>query len=140
MSITQALCNSYKMEILQGIHLSSDTYKMALYTSSAILNKNTTTYSSTGEVVGLNYTAGGKSLTGFSVTLGGDTAILDWTTDPKWVKSSITARGALIYNSSLVGKNAVCVLDFGVDKASIHDDFTTEFPEPNSTNGLIRIL
>jgi hypothetical protein len=139
MSITAALCNSYKQEIFQGTHASGDVYKIALFPSSATLSKSTTAYSSTGEVAnGNGYATGGATLSGFSVTLDTDTAILDWTTDPTWAASSITARGALIYNSSKSNK-AVAVLDFGADITSTSDTFTVTFPTPAAATGLIRI-
>lgn len=140
MSITSAFCNSYKTEIFAGTHTSSHTYKIALFTNSATLNKNTTTYTGvSNEVVGAGYTAGGQTLVGFTVSLDGDTAILDWTTDPTWVMATITARGALIYNSSLAGKNSVCVLDFSSDRSSVHATFTVELPLPSWATGLVRI-
>jgi hypothetical protein len=139
MAITQALCNSYKQEVLQGIHSSADTYKIALFTSAATLSKATTAYAATGEASGTGYTAGGQNLTGFSATLSGDTAVLDFTTDPSWANSTITARGALIYNASKTNK-AVAVLDFGSDITSTNGTFTVQLPTPDATNGLIRIV
>lgn len=119
-------------------HTAADTYKIALYTSAATLSKTTTAYSATNEVVGTGYTAGGATLSGFSVTLDTDTAILDWTTDPTWPTSTITARGALIYNSTRSNK-AVCVLDFGADIASTNGTFTVALPAPVAATGLWRI-
>ena len=138
MAITQAIPTSFKAEILQGIHDSADTYKMALYTSVATLGASTTAYSATNEVVGTGYTAGGVTLSGFNVTTSGTTAILDFTTDPSWANASITARGALIYNSSKSNK-AVYVLDFGSDITSTNGTFAVTLPEPDATNGLIRL-
>ena len=138
MAITQAIPTSFKAEILQGIHDSADTYKMALYTSVATLGASTTAYSATNEVVGIGYTAGGVTLSGFNVTTSGTTAILDFTTDPSWASASITARGALIYNSSKSNK-AVYVLDFGSDITSTNGTFAVTLPEPDATNGLIRL-
>ena len=138
MAITQAIPTSFKAEILQGIHDSADTYKMALYTSAATLGASTTAYSATNEVVGTGYTAGGVTLSGFNVTTSGTTAILDFTTDPSWANASITARGALIYNSSKSNK-AVYVLDFGSDITSTNGTFAVTLPEPDATNGLIRL-
>jgi hypothetical protein len=137
--ITQALCNSYKKEIIEGLHSKNHTYKMALFTSAATLNKETTGYSSTGEASGSGYSVGGKNLEGFSASLDGDTAILDFTTDPTWTSSSITARGAMIYNSSLSGKNAVAILDFGQDFVSTNGEFKVTFPSATKTKALIRI-
>ena len=139
MAITAAICNSFKQEILQGVHEAADTYKIALYPSTATLSKATTVYSSTGEVAnGNGYTTGGATLAGFSVTLDGDTAILDWTTDPSWAAATITARGALIYNATQ-GDKAVAVLDFGSDIASTAGTFTVTLPAPAAATGLIRI-
>ena len=138
MAITQAIPTSFKAEILQGIHDSADTYKMALYTSAATLGTSTTAYSATNEVVGIGYTIGGATLSGFNVTTSGTTAILDFTTDPSWANASITARGALIYNSSKSNK-AVYVLDFGSDISSTNGTFAVAFPTPDATNGLIRL-
>jgi hypothetical protein len=139
MPITAAICNSYKTEILQGVHEAADTYKIALYPSAATLSKATTVYSSTGEVAnGNGYTTGGATLAGFNVTLDGDTAILDWTTDPSWAAATITARGALIYNSTQANK-AVAVLDFGSDISSTAGTFTVTLPAPAAATGLLRI-
>jgi hypothetical protein len=137
MAITQALCTSYKAEALSGVHSSADNYKIALFTSTASLDASTTVYSATNEVSGTGYTAGGASLTGFSVTTSGTTAILDFN-DVSWASASITARGALIYNSSKSNK-AVAVLNFTSDKTSTDGTFTITFPTPDATNGLIRI-
>ena len=137
MAILQAIATSFKAEILQGIHDSADTYKIALYTSAATLGATTTAYSATNEVSGTGYTAGGQVLSGFSVTTSGTTAILDFTTDPSWENATITARGALIYNASKANK-AVMVLDFGSDKSNSEGTFTIRLPLPDATNGLIR--
>lgn len=138
MAITQAIPTSFKAEILQGIHDSADTYKMALYTGVATLGTSTTAYSATNEVVGTGYTAGGVTLSGFNVTTSGTTAILDFATDPSWANASITARGALIYNSSKSNK-AVYVLDFGSDITSTNGTFAITLPTPDVANGLIRL-
>lgn len=138
MAITQALCTSYKAEILSGIHLAADVYKIALFTSLATLDATTTTYSVTNEVVGAGYTAGGTTLSGFTATTSGTTAILDWTTDPSWATATITARGAIIYNSSKSNK-AVAILDFTTDKTSTAGTFTVQLPVPDAANGLIRL-
>ena len=137
MAITQAIPTSFKAEILQGIHNSADTYKMALYTSVATLGASTTAYSATNEVVGIGYTAGGATLSGFNVTTSGTTAILDFN-DPFWENATITARGALIYNSSKSNK-AVYVLDFGSDITSTNGTFAITLPTPDVANGLIRL-
>ena len=138
MAITAAVCNSYKQEILQGTHSSADTYKIALYTSAAALDATTTAYSATNEVVGTGYSAGGATLSGFAVSGSGSTAWLDFTTDPTWATATITARGALIYNSSKSNK-AVCVLDFGSDVSSTAATFTVTFPAPAASTALVRV-
>lgn len=138
MAITQAIPTSYKGEALQGIHDAADVYKIALYTSAAVLGPTTTVYSAANEVVGTGYTAGGATLTGFSVTISGTTAILDFTNDPSWAAATITARGALIYNSSK-GNKAVFVMDFGSDISSTNGTFAITLPTPDAANGLIRI-
>ena len=135
--MTQAIPTSFKAEILQGIHDSADTYKMALYTSASTLDATATAYTTTNEVSGVGYTSGGQVLSGFSVTTSGTTAILDFTTDPSWENATITARGALIYNASKANK-AVMVLDFGSDKSNSEGTFTIRLPLPDATNGLIR--
>jgi len=135
--MTQAIPTSFKAEILQGIHDSADTYKIALYTSASTLDATATAYTTTNEVSGVGYTSGGQTLSGFSVTTSGTTAILDFTTDPSWENATITARGALIYNASKANK-AVMVLDFGSDKSNSEGTFTIRLPLPDATNGLIR--
>lgn len=142
MAITQAICNSYKQEILSGIHLSSHTYKMALFTNSATLSKATTTYTGqSGEVSssGTNYVTGGATLAGFSTSLDTDTAILTFTSPVTWTTATFTARGALIYNSTLSGKNAIAVIDFGSDITATNGTFTVTLPAPAASTGLIRI-
>lgn len=138
MAITQAIATSFKSEILSGTHALGDTYKIALYTSSATLGASTTAYTATNEVVGAGYTAGGATLVGYSCSIVGSKAVLDWTTDPSWADATITARGALIYNSSKSNK-AVYVMDFGADKTSTSGTFTVTLPVADATNGLIRI-
>jgi hypothetical protein len=139
MPITQAMCNSFKTELLGGTHdLDTDTIKIALYTSSATLGASTTAYSTTNEVTAsTGYTAGGNTLSGAAITLSGSTAIVDFT-DTTWSSSTITARGALIYNSSKSNR-AIAVLDFGSDKSSTNGDFTVVFPTADASNAIIRI-
>ena len=139
MAITAAVCTSFKNEILSMTpHTAADVYKIALFTSTATLSAATTAYAATNEVVGTGYTAGGATLSGFAVTTDTTTAILDWTTDPTWATSTITARGALIYNSSRTNK-AVAVLDFGADITSTAGTFTVTLPAAAAATGLIRI-
>lgn len=138
MAITQAMCNSFKTELLGGTHdLDTDVIKIALFTSSATLGASTTAYSTTNEVVGSGYTAGGNTLSGATISLSGSTAIVDFT-DTTWSSATITARGALIYNSSKADR-AIAVLDFGSDKSSTNGDFTVVFPAADASNAIIRI-
>lgn len=138
MPITSAICTSYKAEVLQGVHEAADTYKIALFTSAATLDASTTTYSGTNEVPnGSGYTTGGATLTGFAVATSGTTAYLDFD-DASWAAATITARGALIYNSSQ-GDKAVRVIDFGSDITSTNGTFAVTMPTPNATDALIRL-
>jgi len=150
MAITQAMCSSFKQQLLKGEHdFDVDTFKIALYTSLATLSDATTAYTapanpaanptSTNEVTetGTNYTAGGNTLTGVTVSLTGTTAFVDFS-DTTWTLATITARGALIYNSSQSNK-AVAVLDFGSDKTSTSGSFTIQMPANDATNAIIRI-
>ena len=136
MSITTAICNSYKQEILEGVHASTDTYKIALYTSSATLGAGTTAYSSSNEVTRTNYSAGGVTLTGYTIGLSSSTAYITFS-DPSWADSTITARGCLIYNSSKTNKAVAC-FDFGSDVVSVSGTFTIDLPAAGAT-ALIRI-
>lgn len=137
MPITTAVCNSYKQEAMQGVHEAADTYMIALYTSAATLGASTTAYSATNEASGTGYSAGGKALTGFSVTLDGSTAVLDFA-DPSWTSATITARGCLIYNATQ-GNKAVAVFDFGSDVTSTNGTFSVTFPAATAAAGLVRI-
>ena len=138
MAISQALCSSFKQQILLGEHdLDTDVIKLALYTSAATLSAATTAYSTSDEVVGTGYTAGGNTLTGASVSLSGTTAYVDFS-DTTWSTATITARGALMYNSSKSNK-AIAVLDFGSDKTSTAGDFTVQFPTNDASSAIVRI-
>jgi hypothetical protein len=140
MAITQSMCSSFKQELLGGIHdLDADVIKMALYTSAATLGASTTTYSSTDEVPnGNGYTTGGNTLTGATITLDGTTAIVDFA-DTTWAAATITARGALVYNSSKADR-AIAVLDFGSDKSTVASAFTVQMPLATATTAIIRIV
>jgi len=141
MAITAAVCNSFKKELLDGsgTHLATDVYKIALYASAATLSKSTTAYSATNEVPDSGtYAAGGQALSGFTCSLDTDTAILDWSTDPLWTSATITARGALIYNSSKSNK-AVAVLDFGGDITSTNGNFLVTLPAATAAAATVRI-
>ena len=141
MSITSALCTSFKQEILVGTHnftaSSGNTFKLALYTSSATLNASTTAYSTSNEVSGTGYTAAGAALTSVTPTTSSTTAFCDFT-DLTFSSSSITANGALIYNDTQSDK-AVCTLAFGGDKQSTDGDFTIQFPTADASSAIIRI-
>jgi hypothetical protein len=136
MAITTAICNSYKQELLEGVHTSTDTYKIALYTDSATLGASTTAYSATNEVSGTGYDAGGKTLTGYVSGLSGSTAYITFD-DPSWANSTITARGCLIYNSSKSNKAVAC-FDFGSNVVSVSGTFTIDLPSAGAS-ALIRI-
>lgn len=136
MPITTAICNSYKQEILEGVHASGDTYKIALYTDSATLGATTTAYSTTNEVSGTGYTAGGNTLTGFSSGLSSGTGYVTFS-DPSWTSSTITARGCLIYNASKSNK-AVAVFDFGENVVSVSGTLTIDLPAAGAS-ALIRV-
>lgn len=139
MAITSALCTSYKLELLSGIHLAADVYKIALYTSAATLDATTTAYSATNEVAnGNGYATGGATLSGFAASSSGTTAWLDWTSDPSWAAASFTARGALIYNSTRSNK-AVAVFDFGADKTATGGTFLATLPTADASTALIRL-
>lgn len=141
MAITQALASSFKQELAQGLHnftlSTGNVFKIALYTSAATLGASTTAYNATNEVSGTGYSAGGNTLTNVTPVLSGTTAILDFA-DTTWSTSTITARGALIYNSTNSNR-AVAILDFGSDKSSSAGDFTIVFPVADASNAIIRI-
>ena len=136
------MCTSFKKELLEGVHdfLNSggDTFKIALYTNSASFNAATTAYTTSNEVTGTNYTAGGNTLTRVNPASSGTTAFTDFA-DTTWSSSSITARGAMIYNDTAAGNPAVVILDFGSDKTSTNGDFTVVFPAADASNAIIRI-
>lgn len=144
MAITSAICNSFKQEILVGTHnftaSTGDTFKIALYTSSATLGASTTAYSATNEITntaGTAYTAGGKNLTSVTPVLDSSTAVCDFS-DVSWTSATFTANGALIYNSSQSNK-AVCAIAFGGDKTATNGTFTVQFPTADASNAIIRI-
>jgi len=141
MAITQAMCTSFKQELLTATHNftngTGDTFKIALYTSSATLGASTTAFTATNEVSGTGYTTGGNTLTNVTPTSSGTTAFTDFA-DTTWSSATITARGALIYNSTDSNKSVV-VLDFGSDQTSTAGDFTIQFPAADASNAIIRI-
>ena len=141
MAISTAMCTSFKQEILVGTHnftaTSGNTFKLALYTSSASLGASTTAYTTSNEVAGTGYTAAGAALTSVTPTTSGTTALCDFS-DLTFSSSTITANGALIYNDTQSDK-AVCTLAFGGDKTSTAGDFTIQFPTADASNAIIRI-
>jgi len=146
MAITQAICNSFKQQLLQGQHdftaSTGHTFKLALFTSSATLSSATTDYAASNEVSGTGYSAGGAVLTNVTPTLDSGTAITDFA-DLTFSAATITAAGALIYNTTTGGgsstTDAVCVLSFGSDKSSTDGDFTIQFPTADASDAIIRI-
>jgi hypothetical protein len=150
------MCSSFKAEIMLGVHdfraTGGDTFKIALYTSSATIDANITAYTASNEVTGTGYTAGGNMLTNLGVvtspaTTSTGTGFTDFD-DVTWSNATITARGALIYNTtpsahandgSTLTNPAVAVLDFGADKTTTAGDFTIIFPAATSTTAIIRI-
>jgi|11_taG_2_1085331.scaffolds.fasta_scaffold01460_4 hypothetical protein len=144
MAITSAICTSFKQEILVGTHnftaTSGNTFKIALYTSSASLGASTTAYSATNEITnasGTAYTAGGATLTSVTPTTSGTTAICDFA-DVSYTSASFTANGALIYNDTNSDK-ACAVIAFGSDKTVTSGTFTIQFPTADASNAIIRI-
>ena len=142
MAISQAMCTSFKKELLEGVHnfknSGGSTFNLALYTSSASLGASTTAYTTSNEVSGTNYTAKGASLTRVDPSTSGTTALTDFA-DLTFSTATVTARGALIFNDSASGDPAVAVLDFGGDKTSTPGDFTIQFPTADASNAIIRI-
>jgi hypothetical protein len=156
MAITQAMCSSFKAELMLAVHdfrdTGGDTFKIALYTSSASLDANTTAYTTSQEATGPNYSAGGVALTNTGVNVTNinantGTGFTDFS-DATFANVTVTARGALIYNSTpsangvsntALTNAAVCVLDFGSDKTSTDGDFTIIFPTNDASNAIIRI-
>lgn len=139
MAIAQGMCSSFKAELMLGVHdIDTDVIKMALYTDAAALSAATTVYTSVGEVVGAGYVAGGKALTGGTVVQDG-TVALGGFDDTTFNSVTLTARGALIYNSSKANR-AIAVLDFGSDKTSVNGDFGVIMPSLTATTALLRIV
>tara|TARA_Y100001937_G_scaffold125718_1_gene193130 strand:+ start:32 stop:469 length:438 start_codon:yes stop_codon:yes gene_type:complete len=144
MAITSAICTSFKQEILVGTHnftaTTGNTFKIALYTSSATLGASTTAYSTSNEITnssGTAYTAGGATLTSVTPTTSGTTALCDFA-DVSYTDASFTANGALIYNDTQSDK-AVASIAFGSDKTVTSGTFTIQFPTADATNAIIRI-
>ena len=144
MAIASAICNSFKQEILVGTHnftaSSGNSFKLAMYTSSASMGASTTAYSTSNEISntsGSAYTAGGKALTSVTPVLDGSTAVCDFA-DISFTSASFTANGCLIYNDTQSDK-AVCVVAFGGDKTVSSGTFTIQFPAAAASTAIVRI-
>jgi hypothetical protein len=145
MAITQAMCTSFKKELLEAKHnfllSGGNTFKIALYTSSATMSASTTAYATTNEIsntAGSAYSAKGNTLTRIDPSSSGTTALTDFA-DTFWSTATFTARGALIFNEDTTGDTSVLVLDFGADKTATAGTFTIAFPAADASNAIIRI-
>jgi hypothetical protein len=145
MAITSAICNSFKVEILTATHnftaSSGNTFNLALYTSSATLNKTTTAFSATNEIAntaGSSYSTKGKALTSVTPVLSTDTAVCDFA-NISWTSASFTANGCLIFNDTATGDPACCAIAFGGDKTVTSGTFTIEFPAASAGSAIIGI-
>ena len=145
MAITSAVCTSFKVELLKGVHnftaTTGNTFKIALYTSSATLGAGTTAFSATNEITnssGTAYTSGGATLTSVTPTSDSTTAVCDFA-DVSYTDASFTANGALIYNDTATGNPACVVIAFGSDKTVTSGTFTIQFPTADATNAIIRL-
>ena len=145
MAITSAVCTSFKVELLKGVHdftaTTGNTFKIALYTSSATLGASTTAYSTSNEITnssGTAYTAGGATLTSVTPAASSTTAVCDFN-DVSYTDASFTANGAVIYNDSASGDPACAVIAFGSDKTVSSGTFTIQFPTADATNAIIRL-
>ena len=140
MAITQAMCTSFKKELMTATHdftAASNVFKLALYTSSATLGATTTAFTTTGQASGTNYTSGGAALTNVTPSATGTTAVTDFN-DLTFSTATITARGCMIYNDTN-GDKSVATIDFGGDKTSTAGDFTVVFPAKAASTAIIRI-
>ena len=150
MAIAQAMCTSFKTDLLNAVHnfaTNGNTFKLALYaeggggksSTTATLGATTTAFTTTGEIANSGtYTSGGGTLTKVAPTASGTTAFTDFA-DLSFTTATITAMGALIYNDTAAGNNAVCVLDFTSNKTSTSGTFTIQFPTADASNAIIRI-
>ena len=144
MAITSAICTSFKVELLKGVHdftaTTGDTFKIALYDSDATLGASTTAFSTSEEITntsGTAYTSGGATLTSVTPVASSTTAVCDFA-DVSYTSAFFTANGALIYNSS-DSNAAVCAIAFGSDKTATNGTFTIQFPTADATNAIIRL-
>ena len=142
MAISQAVCTSFKVELLKGVHnftaSTGNTFNMALYQSTASLGATTTAYTSSAEASGTGYTAKGAALTSVTPVASSTTAVGDFA-DLTFSSVSITARGGLIFNETASGDPSCVVLDFGADKTATAGDLTITFPTASATAAIIRI-
>ena len=142
MAITSAICTSFKVEILKGVHnftaSTGNTFNLALYTSSATLGAGTTAYTTSQEVTGTGYTAKGNALTSVTPVADGTTAVCDFA-DTSFTSATFTANGCLIFNDSATGDPAVCAVAFGGDKTVSSGTFTIQFPNAAATTAIVRI-
>jgi len=143
MAITSAVCTSFKVEILKGIHnftaSSGNTFNLALYTSSASLGAATTAYTTSNEVAnGNGYTTKGNALTSVTPVADSTTAVCDFA-DTSFTSASFTARGCMIFNDSASGDPSCVIIDFGSDKTVTSGTFTIQFPTADASNAIIRI-
>lgn len=145
MAITQAICTSFKRQLFEGQHdfrAAGHTFNIALYQSAATLDATTTDYTASNEASGTGYSAGGQALTNVNPTTAGTTAYIDFA-DETFSTVTITARGALIYNTTTGGgtstTDSVVVLDFGADRSASLGDFTVQFPIADASNAIIRL-
>jgi len=142
MAITSAICNTFKTQILTGVHNftnGGNQFKLALYTDQANLSKSTTQYVTTAEVAnGNGYTTEGIVLTNVTPALSGDVACCDFS-NVSFTSASFTTRGCMIYNETVAGDPAVCVIDFGGNKTVSSGTFTIQFPAPDASNAIVRI-
>ena len=145
MAITSAVCTSFKVELLKGVHdftaTTGNTFKIALFTSSASLGAATTAYSTSNEITnssGTSYTAGGATLTSVTPAASSTTAVCDFS-DVSYTDATFTANGAMIYNDSASGDPACVIVAFGSDKTVTSGTFTIQFPTADATNAIIRL-
>ena len=142
MAITSAICTSFKVELLKGVHnftaSTGNTFNLALYTSSATLGAGTTAYTTSQEVTGTGYTAKGNALTSVTPVADGTTAVCDFA-DTSFTSATFTANGCLIFNDSATGDPAVCAVAFGGDKTVSSGTFTIQFPNAAATTAIVRI-
>jgi len=148
MSIVQSATTSFKVQLFQAVHnfgpTTPNTFKVALYTAAANINTTTTAYTTTNEITGTGYTAGGNTLvistspTSANNSSGIATAYISFN-NTSWTSATFTCRGALIYNSTVSGNPSVAVLDFGSDKTVNNDTFQIIFPTPDANSAIVRI-